>query len=149
MQSTYSLHIKTQPSRLMRLWINGLHALLMLAISTSAVNGIWQGLLLSLIAADWLREWRGLQRLEAKGICLRFNETQGWEVDYADQNDFHTVRIEPSSWSSSWGVILHIRDGKTVVRQMVFCDALTNEEFRRLRVVLRTRFNHGGLTLDI
>lgn len=70
-------------------------------------------------------------------MYLRHSASNGWEIAWS-LNSFYTVEILPSTVLSSQVIWLHIKQQQKP-KQMLFIvrDALSDSEFRRLKVQLK------------
>lgn len=77
------------------------------------------------------------QQLKSPRYTIKHTESLGWEL--ADGGEFETVQILPSTVSSIFAVFLHLKkDNKSQKTVLIVSDALTEDDYRRLIVTLKT-----------
>ena len=113
------------------------------ALSAAVLNAAPLALKLlvgALVAANF---YVALKKINTARPIVRYSEASGWEI--ADNGDFEAVGILNSTVLSRFAVWLHAEKrrhngflGKTKKSLLIMDDALSDEDFRRLIVKLKT-----------
>lgn len=122
-------------SRYLRLAVDGLHVLAVVACWFNALPFSWR-LMLSLSAvASWFFQRQAYG--DWVGILLRYSAAEGWVVSF-DGEAYFAVTMQPSSVVSGWLIVLHFKIDRQRVRSLViFKDAMSANDYRRLIVGLK------------
>lgn len=110
-----------------------------LALFAGTVNGLpfLAKVLLSILVC--LSLWLNLKRLvlEPEDLTVKFSETGGWQLG-SEAEGFSAIHLEGSTVSTPFFIILHTKrnqePGRTI---LIVKDAVTAEDFRKLRVALK------------
>jgi Membrane-bound toxin component of toxin-antitoxin system len=128
------LLLKLKPSeRLQRMLILA-HGLALAACAISYLPLVFK---LALAAVIGLHLYFEVKHLTSGQYKIKYSEASAWEV--ADENDFESVQILPSTVVTTFAVFLHIKrenaDKQTI---LVLSDALSKDAYRQLIVKLKT-----------
>lgn len=113
--------------------IGFLHALSVLACWLNDLT-ILYSLALSLLAiASWYFQHKAC---EASCIYLRYTPTDGWTVSF-DGNEYFVVQIRPTTMVGRMLTVLHFSAKNSHSSLVIFKDAMTANDYRRLIVALK------------
>lgn len=108
------------------------------AVIAAILNTLVLSYKIIIIALVVLSLWRNIMReMAAKAFSIRFNTISGWEVAMLD-DDFNAVEILPATVITPNLIVLNYKmldKEKHII--LIVKDALTDDEFRRLKVQLR------------
>lgn len=133
-----SLSLRLKPSRLAKNCLYVPHVMAVTMILKSALPTIISlAFIIAIIISGYL-SYRQLLHQQKQNRHIRFISRRGWQLKLQKDN-FQAVEILPGSWMCVWLIVLHYRLENRVYALPIFCDAMHPDEFRRLRVYLRTR----------
>lgn len=127
-----ALALRLRCSKLERLWLGAGHSLAALAVGLSAVP-MWTKLLLgAMLLASAYTLWR---RAGQPKYCAIDYDGERWRLIGTDTQH---AELLASTWRTRWLTLLHFRleDGRFVAVP-VWRDSLSQDDWRRLQVVLR------------
>ncbi len=130
-----------KPSRMLRAFLWGVHALSILAAS---LNPLPIGFRLAFSACVLISLWWALRRDRVgAGITgLQIKPDGSWIVHKGDAEEEATLL--GSSLVNPWFVLLHLRTETRRLALLVCRDSLPPDAFRRLRVALKIADRSGG-----
>lgn len=108
-----------------------------LALAASVLNSlpVWVKCVL-LIAISSHFYWQ-FKRLKNQPYSIKHTEALGWELSAG--GDFETVQVLPSTVTSIFAIFLHLKTAnKSRYNLVIFSDALAEDDYRRLIVLLKT-----------
>lgn len=133
-----SLDLMLKPSMLAKKCTFVLHVIAVTMILNSAMPIIFSLAFIIAILISGYHAHRELLHQQIQNRHIRFTSKQGWQLKM-QKDSFQSVAVLPSTWMCVWLIVLHYRIEHRVLTLAIFCDALHPDEFRRLRVYLRTR----------
>jgi len=107
-----------------------------LALGSSIANALPLAIRLSLSAGICLHLWFSMKRLTRKTYSIKHTEAFGWEI--ADGNDFESIQILNSTVITTFAIFLHFNKNTHKQSLLILNDALTEDDYRRLIVRLKT-----------
>ncbi|MGR8981183.1 MAG: protein YgfX [Gammaproteobacteria bacterium] len=116
------------------------HGLALIAASINALPAIFKLFLATAVAANFYFE---LKKATASRLFIRYSKASGWEI--AENSEFESVSILNSTVLTRFAVWLHAETprpsrlfGNARRLILIMSDALSEEDFRRLTVTLKT-----------
>ncbi len=127
------LFIEVKSSRRLQQWLVFFHGL---ALGASIANALPIGVKLALLCAIcshffWLR-----RRLKNQQLIIKQSDALGWEI--SDGTEFKAVEIVNSTVITVFALFLHVKDSTRKQSLLIVNDALSDEDYRRLIVRLKT-----------
>ncbi len=120
-----------------------------LSLVACLLNGLpvkYQAILILLVTASLINQLFAYNR--ASGACLKYLDNNGWEVTY-DSHVFIPIDISAATVLTSLLTVLYFQQGEIRKILVIFKDAMTEKEYRKLRVTLKTSGlkirNHGEI----
>lgn len=118
--------------------IKCLVALHVMAVFAAIFNTLTLSYKTVIIALVLISLWRYMKReMAAKAFSIRFSSISGWEVAMLDDS-FNAVEILPATVITPYLIVLNFKmpdKQKHIV--LIVKDALTDDEYRQLKVQLR------------
>jgi toxin CptA len=136
MQKNYSLPLQLTLNRSKRLtnFIKFIHVLALAACVMNSLPVIVKCVLLLAISSHFYFQLNGLK---SQPYTIKHSETLGWEL--AEANNFVAIQILPSTVISIFAVFLQFqKENKAKHSLVILSDALTEDDYRRLIVKLKT-----------
>jgi hypothetical protein len=131
-----------QPPLLLHLYaskrlINVLGFIHVLALAASVLNSLPVLIKCGLFIVIGSHFYCQRQRLKNQQYTIKHTESLGWEL--AENGEFAVVQILPSTVSSIFAIFLHLKkDNKPMQTVLIVSDALAEDDYRRLIVMLKT-----------
>lgn len=137
-ESAPFLHFKLGRSRYLALFILAVHSLALVASITNALP--WE-LRILLCTAVLINLYFSAKQYGVFGtipiVEVRYADKEGWTLQTGDKK-LHSVTLLPTSVLTSLVSILHFKADIKVIPLVVFSDSMGKEEYRRLRVFMKT-----------
>ncbi len=130
------LLLKTKPSDRLKQLLFVMHVL---ALGSSIANALPIMAKLALLAGIGLHLWFTLNRLKNEQLTIKHTEALGWEI--SDSNDFKPIQILNSTVITTFAIFLHFTDDAHKRSLLILNDALSEDDYRRLIVRLKTAGN--------
>ena len=126
-------HFTIGRSLRLRLAINGLHVLSILASWLNDLPIFLNLLLSAVVMASWFFQYKAC---EADSIYLRYTLNDGWAVSFSADN-YLAVKIKPTTVVARMLIVLHLHADNRSKTLVIFNDAMTAHDYRRLTVLLK------------
>jgi hypothetical protein len=134
-KSQSPLRLTINESKRLTQLIACLHAL---TLAASLMNSLAISLKVVLLLAIGCHYYFYNKR-RAKPYSLEYTET-GWQL--LDHDEVLTLQILPSTVISTIAIFLHFKpDNQAKNTRVIFCDALADDDYRKLIVMLKTTFS--------
>jgi toxin CptA len=108
----------------------------LLALGSSIANALPITVKLVLLIGICIHFWFIIKQLKTKHYKIKHTESSGWEL--ADGNDFEAIEIINSTVITTFAIFLHFRKNSKKQSLLIPNDALTEDDYRRLIVRLKT-----------
>lgn len=128
-----SLLLELRPSNRLKQLLVVTHVL---ALGSSIANTLPVTVKLLLLIGICLHLFFVVNRLKSKQYNLKHSETSGWEI--SGGNDFKAVQILGSTVITVFAIFLHFNQNGRRQSVLIVNDALTEDDYRRLIVRLKT-----------
>ena len=133
-KSTNTTNFIIGQSRCGLILINCLHALAVLACWLNALPLTARLLLCIIISYSWYFQ---LKAHKAESTYLRYTSDSGWAIALQDRENYDSLTLKPSSVTGNLLTILHFDLEKGSKTLMIFKDAMTANDYRKLIVLLK------------
>jgi hypothetical protein len=127
------LSVELRPSRRLKQLLAVMH---LLALAASIANALPVIVKVALVIGIGLHFFLALTRLKSEHYAIRHSETSGWEI--ASENDFKPVQILNSTVITLFAIFLHFDKNAHKQSVLIVNDALSEDDYRRLIVRLKT-----------
>jgi hypothetical protein len=121
-------------SRWLKATIGFLHALSVLACWLNDLTILYSLALSLLVIVSW--HFQHNKACKASCIYLRYTPTGGWTVSL-DGNEYFVVQIRPTTMVGRMLTVLHFSAKNSHSTFVIFKDAMTANDYRRLIVALK------------
>ncbi|AEG00336.1 protein YgfX [Methylomonas methanica] len=122
-----------KPSPRLRLAMAFFHLLAMLASILNALPAQFQAISVAVVAILW---WMNNRYWKPPALLVRYTESNGWEIAI-DGMDYVGGQVLADTVITRWGIFLRFKtDRQATMSLLIANDALTADDFRRLRVNL-------------
>lgn len=128
-----SLPLELKPSQQLKQLLIAMHAL---ALGASIANALPITIKLALLTGIFLHFRFTMKRLESEPHKIKHTEALGWQV--FDGSDFKPVQILDSTVITTFAIFLHFTDDAHKQSLLILNDALSEDDYRRLIVRLKT-----------
>ncbi len=108
----------------------------LLALGSSIANALPLVFKLVLLTGIFVHFWFILKGTEAMHYQLTHSEGSGWEL--TDDNDIEAIEILNSTVITTFAIFLHFKKNAKRQSLLILNDMLTEDEYRRLIVRLKT-----------
>ncbi len=140
-QEPRNLHKKTelplllvlQPSQRLKLLLVVIHGL---ALGSSIANALPVAVKLVLLTGIFLHLLFVFKRLKTEQCSIKQSDATGWEL--GDGNDFESIQILNSTVITVFAIFLHFNNSAGKQFMLIVNDALTEDDYRRLILRLKT-----------
>ncbi len=127
------LLLELKPSQRLKLLLVVMHGL---ALAASIANALPVAVKLALLAGLCLHFWFVIKRFKSEQRIIKHSDALGWEVSYG--NDFESIQILNSTVITVFAIFLHFKNSAGKQSMLIVNDALTEDDYRRLIVRLKT-----------
>jgi toxin CptA len=110
-----------------------------LALAASIANALPVIVKSVLFIGICIHHWFTLKRVNEQHYKIRHTEGLGWEL--ADGNDVEAIEIINSTVITTFAIFLHFKNNAKKQSLLILNDALSDDEYRRLIVRLKTASN--------
>lgn len=107
-----------------------------LALGSSIANALPIAVKLTLLTGICLHLRFMIKRLKGGPYKIKHTEALGWEV--SDGNDFKSIQVLNSTVITIFAIFLHFTDNARKQSVLIVNDALSEDDYRRLIVRLKT-----------
>ena len=135
-------NLSLKPSSLAIAWLVFTHLTAIVMILISAWSVSFKVLFACVLLVGCYFNYRKLTNPAQLHKQLRFSVECGWQIKNAKDN-IDAVLILPTTWLCEWLIVLHFQLGNSRCVWPIFCDEVHANEFRRLKVLLKS---HGLTT---
>ena len=132
--TTTSTNFIIGQSRCLLILINSLHMLSILACWLSALPLAARLFTCVLISYSWYFQFKAHK---AECTYLRYTSNVGWAVAFQDQARYDSLILKPSTVTGNMLTILHFDLENCSKTLMIFKDAMTANDYRKLLVLLK------------
>lgn len=108
----------------------------LLALASSTVNALPIAVKLALLTGICIHFCFTMKHVKSKQYTIKQSEAFGWEI--SDGNDFKPVQIMNSTVITLFAIFLHFKNNADKQSVLIVNDALTEDDYRRLIVRLKT-----------
>jgi len=123
-----------------------IHFLSLVACLLNGLSVKYQAILILLVTVSLINQLSAYNR--ASSACLKYLDSDGWGVAH-DSHVFIPIDISATTVLTSLLTVLYFEQGETRKVLVIFKDAMTEKEYRKLRVTLKTSGlkirNHGEI----
>lgn len=126
-------HFVIGRSRLMTLIIDSLHTLSISACWLNALLFIHSLMLSLLVTLSWIFHHKACK---ADSTYLRYTASHGWAISFENE-DYLPIEIKPTTVTGRLLTVLHFKFEKRSNILVIFKDAMTANNYRRLIVLLK------------
>jgi len=128
-----SLSVELKPSKRLKQLLVIIHVL---ALAASIANALPIAVKLALSIGIFIHLRFMIKRLKSERHEIKQSEALGWEI--SSGNDFKSVQILNSTVITIFAIFLHFTDHARKQSVLIVNDALTEDDYRRLIVRLKT-----------
>ena len=128
-----SLLLELKPSQRLKRLLVVIHTL---ALGSSIANTLPLAVKSALLVGICIHLYFAVKRLKSGQYNIKHTETSGWEI--SDGNDFKSVQILNSTVITVFAIFLHFNHNTHKQSLLILNDALTEDDYRRLIVRLKT-----------
>jgi toxin CptA len=107
-----------------------------LALGSSIANALPITVKLLLLTGICIHFFFMIKRLESEQYKIKHTEALGWEI--AGSNDFKSIQVLNSTVITVFAIFLHFTDNTHKQSVLIVNDALSEDDYRRLIVRLKT-----------
>ena len=132
-----SLNLIIKPSRQWKKCLLVFHVLAITMLDIAALPALVEFACNIVVLVSGCVINRQLQRQDQQGKQIRYTASDGWQIKLGTST-FLAADIMPATWIGSSLIVLQFRVEKHQYIWPIFADAMSADEFRRLRVYLRT-----------
>lgn len=132
------LLVELKPSQRLKQLLVVMHGL---AMGSSIASALPVTVKLALLAGIFLHLWFIINRLKNQQCKIKQSEALGWEL--ADGNDFEPIQILNSTVVTVFAIFLHFNKNAHKQAVLIAYDALSEDDYRRLIVRLKTAGKKG------
>lgn len=127
------LLLELKPSKSLKQLLVVMHGL---ALGSSIANALPVAVKLVLLIGICLHLWFLFKRFKSEQCSIKQSEAAGWEI--SNGNDFKTVQILNSTVVTVFAIFLHFSNDAGKQSVLIVNDALSEADYRRLIVRLKT-----------
>lgn len=128
-----SLSVELKPSKRLKQLLVIMHVL---ALAASIANALPIAIKLALSTGIFIHLRFMIKRLKSERHEIKQSEALGWEI--SSGNDFKSAQILNSTVITIFAIFLHFTDNARKQSVLIVNDALTEDDYRRLIVRLKT-----------